>query len=154
MNKSHWMTKTRIYRIWRNIQTRCYNTNIKQYKDYWWRGIKCEWGNFVEFYRDMKEWYEDHLTIDRKENNWNYCKSNCRWATYKEQQKNTSKANYRAVIQLDLEWNKLNNFESIKEAERITWIPNANIRAVCKLKYKQAWWYIWKFITNLWIWKQ
>lgn len=85
---SHWMTWTRINNIFRWIQQRCENVNDTSYKNYWWRWIKCEWNNFKHFYRDMKDWYSDNLTIDRIDVNWNYCKKNCRRITYKEQHRN------------------------------------------------------------------
>jgi len=91
-NKKHWKSTTRIYRIWIWMIQRCTNTSYKRYKDYWGRWIKvCDrWlESFENFYEDMEEWYQDHLTIDRKENDWNYCKSNCKWSTKKEQANNT-----------------------------------------------------------------
>lgn len=87
---THWMTWSRIYRIWNQIKMRCWNPNVKRYNDYGGRWITYDprWEKFENFYEDMKEWYSDNLTIDRKENDWNYCKDNCRWATYKEQNNN------------------------------------------------------------------
>ena len=85
---SHLMSWSRIYRIYQWIKTRCYNINHIHYKNYWGRWIKCDWNSFEEFYRDMWENYKDWLTIDRINNDWNYCKNNCRWATYKEQANN------------------------------------------------------------------
>jgi hypothetical protein len=87
---SHWMSSSKIYRIWESIKKRCDNKKRKDYKNYWWRWIsydkkrkKFEW-----FYDDMKEWYSEWLSIDRKNNNWNYCKENCRWTTMKKQNNN------------------------------------------------------------------
>jgi hypothetical protein len=84
----HWLSRSRIYKIFWLIKERCNNTNSTSYHHYWWRWIKCEWGSFEYFYKDMSEWYSDTLEIDRVDNNWNYCKSNCRWATRKEQMRN------------------------------------------------------------------
>ena len=83
---------TRLYRIWKNMKYRCNNPNSPAYEDYGGRGISVcdEWQSYVGF----REWaiangYNDHLTIDRKENNKGYCPDNCRWATPRQQGNNT-----------------------------------------------------------------
>jgi len=85
---THWKSTTRIYKIWTNINKRCNNSTNPAYHNYWWRGIRCEWNKFEEFYEDMIDWYSDNLSIDRKDNDWNYTKENCRWSTDKEQARN------------------------------------------------------------------
>jgi len=84
------MAESRIYRIWHNMKQRCNNKNYKHYKDYWGRWIKYDykWEKFEWFYEDMWESYKEWLSIDRKNNDWNYCKSNCKWSTNKEQSRN------------------------------------------------------------------
>lgn len=97
-NIKHGLTKTRIYNIWRGMKTRCVNKNDTVYRYYGGRDIKvCErWKIFQNFYSDMNKSYEKHLaihgkkntTLDRINNNGNYCKENCRWATLSEQVSN------------------------------------------------------------------
>lgn len=84
IHSKHKKSSSRIYKIYSSIKQRCSNKNNQAYNNYWWRYIICEWKTFEEFYRDMAEWYIDwnSLELDRIDNNWNYCKENCRWTTH------------------------------------------------------------------------
>ena len=77
--------RTRMYRIWTNMRSRCTNPNAKQYKDYGGRGIKvCKrWQAFENFLADMGE-APQGKQLDRTNNNGDYKPSNCRWVTPKE----------------------------------------------------------------------
>jgi len=88
--KTHQMSKTRFYKIWKGIICRCNNKNHVRFKDYGGRGIKvCErWQEFENFRDDMLSKYKNNLSIDRIDNNGNYELKNCRWATVKQQNKN------------------------------------------------------------------
>lgn len=96
--RNHWQVKhgmagTRPYKIWAAMRQRCNNPNEESYPSYGGRGIKVckEWDTFAGFWSDMAEGYAPNLTIDRKDNDGNYCKDNCRWATKVQQARNTSK---------------------------------------------------------------
>lgn len=94
MNKTHGMRHHRAYNTWNHMMFRCYHTEDSRYKNYGGRGIRVDdkWHHFAGFWEDMKEGYNKNLTLDRIDNNGNYCKKNCRWATWKQQERNRSDA--------------------------------------------------------------
>ena len=85
----HGKSNSREWRSWRSMKARCINKNSPDYKDYGGRGITvCErWLKFENFYKDMGDRPEG-MTLDRRDNDGNYCKENCRWATDYEQRSN------------------------------------------------------------------
>jgi len=89
---THGLSKTRLYRIWSNIKSRCNNPRVDCYENYGGRGISIceEWANdFNKFYQwAMNNGYSDNLTLERINNDGNYMPSNCKWTTSKEQSRN------------------------------------------------------------------
>lgn len=129
---THWLTNSKIYSIFSQIKQRCNNNRNKAYNDYWGRGIRCIWETFEEFYKDMWWPYKEWLSIERRENNWNYCKDNCYWATIEQQS-----LNKRNSLPL-YKW------KSLKEWSKITWI---NYRTILS-RINQSWWSIEKAVNT------
>lgn len=96
-NKYTWDNK-RIGNIFKGMKGRCYDKNDKSYKWYGEKGIKVykEW---IDNPKSFEIWalsngYEDNLTIDRIDENKDYCPENCRWVT------NSDNAKYKSTTSL------------------------------------------------------
>jgi hypothetical protein len=89
LRKPHGLSNNKTYEVWRNMIDRCYNDDHKYYDDYGGRGIMvCR-----RWYEDpaaLIKWndslpeekrYKPGLWLDRIDNDYHYCPSNCRWTT-------------------------------------------------------------------------
>lgn len=104
---------SKLYRVWVHMRERCRCTTNSRYYRYGERGIKvCD--GWEKSFATFREWalssgYQEGLTIDRINNNGNYEPSNCRFATYTEQNNNFSRNNfvtYKGITLSVCQWSK------------------------------------------------
>jgi len=91
--EKHGMSKTREYRAWSDMITRCTNPNFIKWEYYGGKGIKvcARWlSSFLAFYEDMGKCPLGH-TLDRTDSTKDYEPGNCEWKTQAEQMRNTSR---------------------------------------------------------------
>jgi len=120
-NATHGMSNSPEYYIWRSMKARCYNKKSKNYNRYGGRGISVcrKWLiSFENFLKDMGLRPKGYQ-LDRINNDGNYCKSNCRWSTPREN------ANNRRSSRL-FEYN--GKLISIAEMARINGITRQGMR--------------------------
>lgn len=77
------------YRSWQMMKNRCLNPKTPDFKHYGAKGITItrKWLTYEGFLADMGERPEG-MTLDRRDNSKNYCRSNCRWASRSTQARN------------------------------------------------------------------
>ena len=111
-NKTHGLAhKTPLYNVWNSMKSRCYRQSDKRYQNYGARGVKVcdEWRDDFKTFYDwaIAHGYKKGLSIDRIDNNGDYCPENCRWATDLEQANNTTRnvyIEYRGKNQTVAQW--------------------------------------------------
>ncbi len=129
-NSTHRMSHSAFYHKWEGLRARCNNPKDDMYVKYGGRGIKCEWVSFDEFKHDMYDKYlmfaniygYRNTTIDRIDNDGNYCVLNCRFTDYREQA-NNKRSNkvilYRNTKKTMKQWCKQLNLNYHTIAQRL-----------------------------------
>lgn len=150
----HGLSEHPLYRTWAGMFTRCYVTHASKYPSYGGRGIKMcsRWLNqkngLANFIKDMGNKPDNSYTLDRIDNNKNYCKENCRWASHLTQQRNKGvqkrnisgyqgirwdrqRSKWMATITVNGKSINLGRFDLIKDAllarqsgEKVYWASN------------------------------
>lgn len=90
-NTKHGESRSRLYKIWHGMLSRCYYQGTSHFYDYGGRGISvCDAWHQYEPFRDWMNangWHSG-LEIDRKDNDGNYSPDNCRLVTHKINNRN------------------------------------------------------------------
>lgn len=134
------------FNILNSIKQRCNNPKNKYYKWYGKRGIQ----NNFKSANDIKFlWFRDkaHLmkkpSIDRIDNDGNYCIENCRFIELSE---NCRRANEKPIMQFDKHGNFIRQWKSQLIASKTLNICQTSISSALTGKFKSSGGFIWKFI--------
>lgn len=112
----------KVYFRWYSMIERCHNPKSYSYSFYGGRGIKvCDrWRESILNYIEDMGVPKGEETLDRIDNNGDYCKENCRWATRKEQRNNQRVRNDTLYFTFNSETKTLKEWAKIKNIKYIT----------------------------------
>lgn len=121
---------SRLLRVWGAMIHRCYIPSDRAYPYYGGRGIGVceEWQNSFETFQiwALSNGYREGMSIDRIDNNGDYCPQNCRW-TNRIVQANNTRANHLIT------WNGVSH--TLMEWSRYMGINHATLRH----RIRQGW---------------
>lgn len=159
-------SKHPLYGRWQQMIRRCYDRNNDSYKDYGAKGvIVCdEWHIFSNYIKDIEQ-KENYDKLLKNPNDWAidkdilskdvkiYSNETTIIITKTDNSKEMSsrvtrfgvKRKGKPVIQYDLKGNKINEFNKMVEAEKITGIKADYISSCAKGWQKTAGGFVWKY---------
>lgn len=135
----HGFSQTAIYKVWKNMRSRCYNPKHKSFKDYGGRGIKVcdEWINNPSVFVNwaISNGYKKGLQLDRINNDGNYEPNNCRFVTPKVNTRNrrNTKIGFSDIREINLLKKQNPKLTTVEIAERYRVNP-ATIRKILSRK--------------------
>lgn len=139
---THNLSDSKLYSIWGRMRMACNNPQNCKYYKYGARGIKVckQWDNLENGFQNFYKWciengYKDipnekgrnKLSIDRIDNNGDYCPENCRWVDATTQQNNTRRNHfitYNGETKSLAQWSKEYNIS-----------PNTLHHRICRSKW-------------------
>jgi hypothetical protein len=122
---THGKSGTPEYLVWLRMKQRCYDPNATRFEDWGGRGNKVcsRWKHsFPNFLKDMGAKPTSKHSLDRLDNAQDYSLENCRWATPKEQARNSRHNRYLTHDGLTLilqEWSERTGIASSTIRQRI-----------------------------------
>ena len=136
-NKTHGLSNSKTYNTWVQMIERCHNPKHPSFHNYGKRSIQvCErWRiSFSHFVEDMGISPKE-MSIERIDNSGNYEKSNCRWATWKEQCRN--KRNSIKMGDVYSNWKIMTNIENKKYTLKCINCGSESLVISCNVRNKK-----------------
>jgi len=100
-NKTHGLSGTRLFNVYRKMIARCYDEKHNGYSNYggrWiivcdeWKSDRCAFFKWAQLHG-----YTKNLTLDRKDNNKGYYPDNCRFVSRQDQMNNRRNTRFVTV---------------------------------------------------------
>jgi len=110
------------YCSYRGAKSRCSHSSHPSFHRYGGRGIEFRFDSFEEFLKELGERPSDKHTLERIDNNGHYESGNVRWATMKEQSRNTvtnRKLTVKGVEKVISEWAEIYGCPTARIATRL-----------------------------------
>lgn len=116
----HGLHGTPEYYVWAQIKQRTGNPSCRSFKNYGGRGISMckEWESFEQFIADMGLRPSSKHSIERIDNDGDYCPENCKWATWLKQGNNRRT---NRIVTID------GKSMTVAELERLSGIPRSRL---------------------------
>lgn len=132
---------TTEYRSWQMMKNRCLNPKAQDWDYYGGRGVKIadEWVTFEAFLADMGRKPTPQHSLERKDSNGHYCKSNCVWATRQEQARNRDYVKLSMVDARAIRYLWKARRPGINRQKDIAEVYGVSQRTICQIVRGETW---------------